>query len=183
MDKSKFRSGEVVSWQSEGVKQRTLAALADDGMFQIAIHYKGDSSVNAETFEKWLYDEVPSDVEVRKATADEFLEFIWALVENNEDFRVECRRVYLQAFDNDVVVTDEISRWDRYLTALTSFFNYHHTLNGASDLRKECHVGGLTKEQFFKFGLDKKDYKDIDIKLVCKIINSVKSERKPQNKK
>lgn len=172
--------GSIVSWQEPDVKQRTIAVIADTpDTFQVAIHHKGDSNVNTEGFEIWFSDSIPDNAQdIRPATKDETLEIVWSLVEHGEPFSMTANRhILLPDYDSDNATTPELQKWHGYLAQLVNWYARKHTLRGASVLRKEYHVGGLTKELFFQLGLDKKRMEDIDIRLTCKVVRLVKNQK------
>lgn len=175
-----FELGEVISWREPDKNQRTIAAMSgDENLYQAAIHHKGDSQVNSDTFEMWYCDEIPQEAQnIRRADKDEILEFVWALIENSNEFRVTASHMVVLADCDTIETTDEIQRWHMYLTSLVGDYAYRKTLSSNGDLKRWHHVGGLTKEQFYRFGLDKKKSADIDIPFTCRVINMVKQEKK-----
>lgn len=179
MDYGQFESGDIISWKSEWNEQRTIAVYDGGGMFQLAIHYRSEQTTSDNTFRIWMYDGIPQNAEVRKANKDEILELVWILVENGTEFRMNGKRqIFLPDFDDKVGTTEEIDRWTGYLTELCTFYQFAHNLKKTSIIRRQYHVGGVTKEQFFELKLNEKKPQEIDVPLVCKVIKYVKNSRK-----
>lgn len=49
----------------------------------------------------------------------------------------------------------KLDNYHVYLTEVINHWKQYKTLNGFSKITKKHHVKGITKEQFFQYGLDK----------------------------
>lgn len=178
-----FELGEVVAWDYDG--RTVVSAMRGDNDFndwmQVSLHFKGDSNVDADDMDLWWGDSILDYAKKwRKATKDEVLELVWALVEHHEVFTTTPNGgLVLGDFVQDPeIATEETQRWRQYLKELVATYQVKHTLSGISDLSRKFHVGGVSKELFFQLGLDKIDSDDIDNATAIKILNKVKEERK-----
>lgn len=174
--------GNVMSWSVPGQKDRTIAIMegGEGRYFDLAIHHNGDSQIDVKSFDIWYSDEIPPEAtDIDFANNDEVLELVWALIYNRVPFfvssdhrvvRVDEAALAGQTFGSTVLQTEQADKagqtdkkavksadqdhWQGYLTDLVDLWQQNKSLRGSSRLAEKWHVGGLTKEQFFLFGLN-----------------------------
>lgn len=171
-----IKLGDVYSWREPNNEYRVVAAMTEgeDLLYQVAVHHKGDSNIDAEGLDLWFTDFPENGYkEFKKASKVEVIELIIALLKRKQPFKVTKKHQIVLSEYEELLNGDRVQKWKNYLIELHDYYIENPALKNFSTLKKKYHIQGVTIKQFYTLELNKLSLDDLDDNKVIEIMNFV----------